>query len=233
MDYLDLKKLGAIDPIAFQACEPYPFVNPEGLLHQEAHRKLVENLPPLELFTKIQSKRRRYGQKSHDRYTLEYEDGLPLPSPWQEFIDELRGEPYRALLCRLLGIPDLEPRFHWHWATVGESVSPHCDAKRKLGSHVFYLNTEEEWDPTWGGQTLVLDDGGRFSSDSSPAFEDFEEIACAQASGNWSFIFSRRGNSWHGVKEVVCPEGHFRKVFIVVIDKPGLRRRLTRTLSGS
>lgn len=229
MDYLDLERLGALDPIAYQTRDPYPYVNPEGLLHPEAHRKLVENLPPLELFTKVHGKKRAYGQKPHDRYTLEYEDGLPLPAPWQEFIDELRVGPYREMLCRLAGVRDLELRFHWHWATRGESVSPHCDAKRKLGSHIFYLNTADEWDPAWGGETLVLDDGGKsFPRSSSPEFEDFESEVHAEALDNWSFIFTRRGNSWHGVKEITCPEGQFRKVFIVVLDKPGLSRRVAR-----
>ncbi len=232
MSYLDLERLEALDPIAYQKRDPYPYVNPEGLLHDEAHRNLVENLPPLELFEKIHGKKRAHGQKSHDRFTLEYEDGLPLPSPWQEFIDELRDRPYRALLCRLTGAPDLDLRFHWHWTTVGESVSPHCDAKRKLGSHIFDLNREGEWDPSWGGETLVLDDRGRFSRDSAPEFQDFDEIVHSKALGNWSLIFTRRGNSWHGVKEIACPEGHFRKVFIVVLDKPGLKRRMARMLGA-
>ena len=233
MGYLDLKRFEMLDPAAYQSREPYPYVNPQGLLHDEAHRKLVENLPSLELFTKIHGKKRAHGQKPHDRYALEYEDGLALPSPWQEFIDELQDGPYRGLLCRLAGVPDLELRFHWHWATRGNSVSPHCDVKRKLGSHIFYLNREEEWDPSWGGETLVLDDNGRFPRNSSPEFEAFDDVIHAEALGNRSFIFTRRGNSWHGVEEIACPEGHFRKVFIVVLNKPNLRRRLTRALGGA
>lgn len=232
MGYLDLEHLEALDPVAYQTREPYPYLNPEGLLHEEAYRKLVENLPPLEMFEKIHGKKRAHGQKPHDRFALEYEDGLPLPSPWQEFIDELRDGPYRRLLSNLVGVPDLDLRFHWHWATVGDSVSPHCDAKRKLGSHIFYLNTDAQWDPSWGGETLVLDDKGRFSRNSAPDFEDFDSIIHAQAIGNWSFLFTRRGDSWHGVKEITCPEGEFRKVFIVVLNKPRWTRRLARFFSS-
>jgi hypothetical protein len=228
VSYLDLERFAAIDPTAYQTQLPYPFVNPEGVLREAAYRKLVENPPPLELFEKVQGKRRAYGQKPHDRLALEYRDGLPIPAPWQEFVDELRSGPYKNLLCRLVGVADLALRFHWHWAGVGDSVSPHCDARRKLGSHIFYLNTEKDWDPSWGGETLVLDDGGRFNRSSAPAFEDFERVIHAEATGNRSFIFTRRGNSWHGVREIRCPEGSYRKVFIVVIDKPRLTRRLRR-----
>lgn len=114
---------------------------------------------------------------------------------------------------------------HWHYALRGCSVSPHCDAKRKFGSHIFYLNRSSEWDPGWGGETLVLDDGGRFHSDSAPDFDDFDAVAAARTGDNDSFIFARRGNSWHGVRELTCPEGHYRKVFIVVFEYANLLDR--------
>jgi hypothetical protein len=40
----------------------------------------------------------------------------------------------------------------------------------------------------------------------------------AETMDNHSLIFGRRGNSWHGVREIRCPEGAFRKVFIVVFE---------------
>ncbi len=228
MSYLDLERFAAIDPSTYQGQLPYPFVNPEGVLREAAYRKLIENPPPRELFEEIQGKPRAHGQTPHDRLALEYRDGLALPAPWQEFIDELRSGPYKNLLCRLVGLPDLELRFHWHWAGAGDSVSPHCDARRKLGSHIFYLNTEDDWDPSWGGETLVLDDCGRFKRNSAPKFEAFDRVIHAEALGNRSFIFTRRGNSWHGVRKICCPEGCYRKVFIVVLDRPRLVRRLRR-----
>jgi hypothetical protein len=231
--YLDLKRLEALDPIAYQTRDPYPYVNPEGLLHEEAYRTLLQDLPSLELFEKIYGKKRAHGQTPHDRFALEYAQGLSLPPAWQEFLDELQDGPYRELLCRLVGVSDLELRFHWHWAGVGDSVSPHCDARRKLGSHIFYLNSEEEWQASWGGETLVLDDKGRFSRNSAPRFTDFDQVIHARATGNWSFLFTRRGNSWHGVEAIGCPAGLFRKVFIVVLNRPRLRQRLTRALSGN
>jgi hypothetical protein len=229
--YLDLERLEALDPVAYQTRDPFPFVNPEGLLREDAYQKLVENLPPIEMFEEVHGKTRAHGQMPHDRLALEYEDGLPLPSPWQEFIDELRAGPYLKLLCRLVGVPDIALRFHWHWATRGNSVSPHCDAMKKYGSHIFYLNTKDDWDPAWGGETLVLGDAGRFRRNSAPAFEDFDEVIHADAGENRSFIFTRRGDSWHGVQEITCPEGAYRKVFIVVLDKPGWRSRLARLIS--
>jgi len=87
----------------------------------------------------------------------------------------------------MFGRDSLSLTLHWHYAPRGCSVSPHCDAVRKLGSHLCYFNTEEDWDPSWGGQTLLLD-------------------------------FMREDSSWHGVRTLQCPEGGYRKVFVVVIE---------------
>ena len=36
---------------------------------------------------------------------------------------------------------------------------------------------------------------------------------------NRSILFGRRGNSWHGVRQINCPEDYYRKVFIVVFEE--------------
>ena len=121
---------------------------------------------------------------------------------------------------------------HWHYTPNGCSVSPHCDARRKLGSHIFYFNTEKDWRADWGGETLILDDGGRFVADSAPKFEDFDRIIPAKAMGNSSLLFMRREQSWHGVKAIRCPPQAMRKVFIVVIEDWHLKARLRSVFRG-
>ena len=53
---------------------------------------------------------------------------------------------------------------------------------------------------------------------------------------NRSLIFSRRCNSWHGVRAIECPEGALRKVFIVVFEdyRPArmLAKRMSRLIKG-
>lgn len=230
MRYLDFERLEGLDPAGYLATEPYPWVNPAALLFDEAHSALLATLPDVSLFEPVFGKSRKHGQKSHDRYGLEYRPDLPLSEAWLGFLGELRGERYRAAIARLVGVPSVHLSFHWHYAPNGCSVSPHCDSRRKLGSHIFYLNTESDWDPAWGGETLVLDDGGRFHRDSAPEFEDFDRCLSSQAQGNWSLIFTRAGNSWHGVREVCCPEGRMRKVFIAVINRDDPFARLQRWL---
>lgn len=218
MRYLNTEMLGSIQPEAFKCRQPYPWVNPQGLLTSQGFEELLSNMPDIALFKPFFDKVRDHGQKSHNRYVLEYEDGLDLPVPWQAFIGELRDDLYRSCIKDLIGRSHIRFRFHWHYTPNGCGVSPHCDSSGKLGSHIFYMNSRKDWDPAWGGQTEILSDNGRFKKGSSPDFEDFDEEFPAETMDNRSLIFGRRDNSWHGVRDIHCPEGMFRKVFIVVFQ---------------
>ena len=107
---------------------------------------------------------------------------------------------YRTFIRRLMGIRRFDLNCHWHYASSGCSVSPHCDAKRKHGSHLFYFNTSRDWDTAWGGQTRVLDDGGCLAHAANPECEDLGCVAASQAVGNYSLLFKRGEHSWHGVR---------------------------------
>ncbi len=232
MKYLDFERFEKIDPEAFQSQRPYPWINPEGLITNEGFERLRATLPDLSMFERKFEVKRQHGQRPHDRFTLEYDEGLDLAEPWRDFMAELRSERYRRDLCRLIGVSSLELSIHWHYTPNGCAVSPHSDSTRKLGSHIFYFNTEEDWDPSWGGETRILDDGGRFSRRSAPRFEDFDTEIAANAMGNRSLLFARKDNSWHGVREIRCPEGHMRKVLIVVINGNGPFDKLRALLTG-
>ncbi len=227
MNYLNLARLNSLDGDAFQSQDPFPWINPEGVLTDSGHQRLVETLPDVSLFKESFGYRRKHGQQAHDRYVLEYSDGLPVAEAWKNFIAELRGPEYHDFVCRMLGIRRFDLNCHWHYATTGCSVSPHLDAARKYGSQVFYFNTAQDWDPDWGGKTEVLSDTHRRSRTPNPEFEDLESVATSQAIGNYSLLFARGAHSWHGVRELNCPKDRMRKVFIVVINRltPLLRLR--------
>jgi hypothetical protein len=232
MTYLDLDRLRAVDAAEFRSRAPYPWLNERGLLTDEGHARLVATLPDVSLFDRVFGVTRSHGQQPHDRFSLDYRDDLPIAREWKDFVAELRGDAYQGFLRRMYGARDLDIGFHWHYTPNGCSVSPHCDARRKLGSHIFYLNTDEDWHPEWGGETLILDDGGRLATDSAPDFDAFDRVLEAEHMGNASLLFMRKGRSWHGVREIRAPEGKFRKVFIVVANHNGPIWRLRRRLTG-
>lgn len=218
MTYLNTERLDAVDAAAFQSSRPYPWVNPEGLLTAAGHQRLLEALPDVAQFSPVFGRTRRHGQQVHDRYALEYDPGLGVPAPWHEFVRELQGPRYTAFLRRMFDRRFFSLRFHWHYTPNGCSISPHCDSKTKFGSHIFYFNTTSDWDPGWGGQTVLLDDGRRFKPKSAPAFADFDHAITAETLGNRSLLFARQEQSWHGMHPIRCPEHAFRKVFIVVVN---------------
>lgn len=217
--YLNEAVLNGISPAAFQAVRPFPWTNPQGFINAEPYQEMLATMPNVEAFEASFGKQRKSGQASHDRYILDYEEGIELPRPWQEFVAELMSDRYRDFVCSLLNVKKVRFRFHWHYTPNGAEVGPHCDSKGKIGSQIFYLNTEQDWNKDWGGETVILDDNGRFPTYSNPAFEDFDAEWPAETMNNRSIIFGRRGNSWHGVRRIQCPEDRYRKVFIVVFEE--------------
>ncbi len=230
MQYLDLERICKIDAAVFRKCRPFPWINVQGFVYDEGFRRLCDDLPDINLGERQTAGKTNYG----DRYALQYRPGLQLPQPWQDFIAELEAAEYSDFLRRLFGLTPkqrIELTMHWHFAPKGFSLAPHVDARRKLGSHIFYLNTERDWDPLWGGQTLVLDDGGRLPANSRPDFRDLQQVAASEILGNQSFIFQRNEHSWHGVRPLECPPDRLRKVFIVVVNHVNLQvlwRRVRR-----
>jgi hypothetical protein len=236
MQYIDFERLRGIDAADFQDRNPYPWVNPAGVLTDDGYSALIDSLPDVSRFDTSFGKRRSHGQQPHDRYVLNYRDDLDVPRPWHDFAEEIKSTQYGDFLRRVFDVDKLDLSLHWHYPPKGASVSPHCDAKRKLGSHIFYFNTEEEWEPGWGGETVVMDDKGRFKRESAPDFSDFPDIIHTEGMGNRSLLFGRTDHAWHGVKPLRCPKGKLRKVFIVVINrmtpKVVLRRMLGRDADG-
>jgi hypothetical protein len=231
LSFLNTGVLNGIDSRAFQATKPYPFLEIDGILTREGHQALIRDLPDPATFSQVFGRRRRYGQRSHDRFVLQYHPLRRIPDLWRTFIRELQGATYRQFAAGLLGRDDFILHFHWHYTPRGCSVSPHCDAAWKLGSHIFYLNTESDWDPAWGGETIAL--GGKTGLDprSAPEFGDFPIQIASHPIGNRSFIFRRDADSWHGVKSLECPADALRKVFIVEFRKASLLNR-ARTAFG-
>ncbi len=215
MKYLDASHLNSLDAAAFQRQTPYPWANPAGLVTQHGYQQLRDNPPDFSLFKKLFGKQRKHGQQSHDRYSLIYQDGLPVPDVWQEFIAELRGDEYGRFIREHFGVRSFDLRFIWFFTPAGCSVSPHCDHYNKIGVHLFYLNTDTDWKPEWGGETLVLGSAKSFKRTSAPQFGDFSSTFAGKTTGTHSLFFKRTSNSWHGVREITCPEGYLRKVFMV------------------
>ncbi|MBK6741282.1 MAG: hypothetical protein IPG64_27220 [Haliea sp.] len=218
MSYLNPVVMDAIDSGKFQAQQPFPWINPQYFVRQDRYSELLQSIPDVARFNASFGMQRNHGQASHDRYILDYERGMELASQWRDFAEELCGDTYRDFICRLLNVSDVRFRFHWHFTPNGGEVSPHCDSRAKIGSHIFYLNTEDDG---IGVRVAKLSSSmtRAVSADNAPAFEDFDAAYLAQTKDNRSLLFGRRGNSWHGVRRINCPANSYRKVFIVVFEK--------------
>jgi len=223
MQYLCQQAIDGASADAFQGQKPYPWVSIQETLTPDGFQRLHDSLPDVSLFERKVGVKRGYGQAPHDRAILHHRPGLNLPEPWKGFLAELQGETYELFLRRMLHLPPRQRimlTMEWYYAWQGCSVSPHCDARRKLATHIFYFSAEADWQTAWGGQILILDDQGRFKAHSAPAFDDFAVAAALDPRGNASLLFQRTEHSWHGVRPLQSPPDVLRKLFIVTINLP-------------
>ncbi len=232
MHFIDTDKLRNITPRTFRRADPYPWANPHGFLTQPAFDTLLAGLPEPGLFEARFGKQRKFGQESHDRFSLEYSEDLNIAPEWHQFVSELKSSEYTRWAKSLLGVWAIKSSFHWHYTPGGCTVSPHCDSRTKLGSHIFYFNSEDNWKPEWGGKTLMLDDRKNFTPRSAPEFHKFYRETPAKMLGNHSLIFKRTEHAWHGVKKINCPEDALRKVFIVVFNRVDPIKKLRKRLQA-
>jgi hypothetical protein len=223
MEYLNCDCTEGVSAADFQGRRPYPWVNLPGTLTSQGFEQLRQTLPDVSLFDRKVAVKRAFNQGYHDRYILHYRQGMKLAAPWQEFIDELHGKTYDSFVRRLFGLrrhSRVILTMEWYYGWQGCAVSPHCDARRKLGTHIFYFNTDDDWKSNWGGHILIMDDQGRWKTHSGPSFDDLQVAASLDPRGNGSLLFQRTAHSWHGVRPLEAPPNHLRKLFIVTINVP-------------
>lgn len=149
-----------------------------------------------------------------------------LPEPWQAFIEEIRASQcYQAFVERAFGAQAMTVRFAWHVGFEGSEVSPHRDTDKKLGTHIFYFNTSEDWSPEWGGSILVL--GDKKVKQKNPDIADFGTVTDVDIRDNRSFLFKNTAEAWHGVEALRCPPQRYRRLFNVIFERVGPRPRRT------
>jgi hypothetical protein len=238
--FIDYELLRAFDADGFKNRMPFPWHNLRGFLTTEGFRALYNEFPPIEQFEYHSNIRRAHDQRPHNRHYLAYENSIyhketesgvvrhhQLPAAWQRFMDELESsDEYQGFARRALGVPAFTMRYAWHVGSQGSEVSPHVDAANKLGTHILYFNTSDEWNPEWGGATLVL--GGKQTKAMNPDFVDFETRDEARIVDNHSFLFKNTPNAWHGVSALTCPTGSYRRLFNIIFEAPAGRRLLDR-----
>jgi hypothetical protein len=233
-EHLNKSVIKSLNLDTFTSARGFPWYNFQGILKDERYRKLCEEFPPIESFELQTSPERKYFNK---HYYLAYEKSVyhrtndycgkgvikhrDLPNCWQSFIDELATSPiYQDLIKKQLGVRRFKVRYAWHIAYSGTSVAPHTDAKHKIGTHIFYFNSSDDWNPAWGGSTALLI--GKSTSCANPTFMDFAELKRIEFLDNSSLLFKNTDKAWHGVEPLNSPEGHYRRTFNVIFMHPNM-----------
>lgn len=229
MKFLNQETISQFPYESFQNQWPFPYLGIEAMLTEEGFQALMNDYPSLELFIYHQDIQRGHGQRPHNRYYLAYEEtrykhgehldkevsDKELPETWIAFINELKeNTAYQSLIKRALGVDQWKVRFAWHVGQKGNEVSPHLDHIDKLGTHIFYFNSDADWKEEWGGQIVAL--GGMMTNTGNPEYDDFADQKEISIMNNRSFLFKNNLEAWHGVRPLRCPEGKYRRLFNVI-----------------
>jgi hypothetical protein len=151
---------------------------------------------------------------------------LVLSPAWRDFIDDVKSSEYQEEIMRIFNTRNTSFFYWWQIARTGCAVSPHCDSANKIGSHLFYFNTESDWKDEWGGRTLILDDEKKMNEASAPEIENFKKVQAPEILGNKNLLFGRTPHSWHAVAPLTSPPEAARKIFTVIINRrPDLLKR--------
>lgn len=240
----DQQQMKDFDKTAFTQRQPFPWYNFQSLLTDETFQKLYNEFPALDFFEQHKGMARKHDQRPHDRYYLAYEETIykdlerssqkgiihhaQLSPAWQAFLDGLHSDSgYRGFISGLLGVENFTARYAWHVATSGRSVSPHTDARNKIGTHIFYFNTSQDWQASWGGSTLVLDQ--KKYEGMNPEISDFGRVEAVEVMDNRSFLFKNQPEAWHAVDTISCPPDIYRRIFNVIFEIPQ-QEKITRKL---
>lgn len=233
LTYLDYDKLESFNRKKFLKTKPFPWCNLQGFLTEKGFQQLYKDFPTLSLFEKHTDIVRGYGQRPHNRYYLAYQSSVyhsdneskgtvkhsELPTAWQAFLEELNNNPqYRDFICAAFQVPDYRVRFAWHVGFNGCEVSPHVDSPDKIGTHIIYFNTSDDWLKEWGGSTLILDK--KQTAVQNPDYTDFASTQAVRITDNYSFLFKNQPEAWHGVEPLRCPEGSYRRLFNIIFEFP-------------
>ena len=241
--FINYSLIESFDKQSFIKSKPFPWYNFDSFLTKKGFARLLQDFPSLELFEKHEGLERVYGQRPHNRYYLAYETSVyhhverrdrgiisykHLPLSWQMFIQEIEtSQVYQDFIKTLFQVPDFKIRYAWHMGVTNSEVSPHTDAEQKIGTHIFYFSTSNNWNRVWDGSTLVL--GNKLNNSMNPDFSDFATAIPTQFANNHSFLFKNTSNAWHGVKPLTCPEGEYRRLFNVIFEFPPSHTPLSLT----
>ena len=200
---IDVEALGQ----RFREAEPFPHFRIDDFLRPEFLREVSEAFPSYAEAARLGKEFRALNELRKVQVTRD-ED---LPGPIRTLSSVLASEPFRELLSRVSGIPDLlaDPELRgggMHLIRDGGRLDVHVDfnVQRATGLHrrlniLVFLN--EEWERSWGGELELWDPEVR------------ECVVSALPLSNRCMAFATSRTSFHGVSPVRCPDGTVRRSF--------------------
>jgi hypothetical protein len=122
-----------------------------------------------------------------------------LSQIWQQLIEELWTDSYRAALAEMSGVKlrNCVMDIGFRRYQPGQLHHPHTDEPNKVLTHLLFFN--QKWPVHWGGCLRILK-----NSHPESAFQDILPLSDS------SVVIVRSDNSWHTVTPLTSPASEYR-----------------------
>jgi Rps23 Pro-64 3,4-dihydroxylase Tpa1-like proline 4-hydroxylase len=197
----------------------FNFVVIENFLHNDVAKSMAKSFPDI-----APGNYHRYCNPIELKFAFDDIHGMG-PSA-SDFFHVANSAEFTAVVAEIAGIPNLESDPHLHGAGLhahprGGILLPHLDysihpmsGKERRLNIILYLN--EQWDPSFNGETTLFDPR------MTPIAKVFPKF-------NRAVLFRTNDVSWHGVvPQIACPGNVVRKsaaIYYVSDPQEGVQQR--------
>lgn len=212
---------------------PFPHISIDGIFPAAFYAEIRRQIPERRFYKSIKETERIVGDAYQERLILHLAqlDSLPPEQQrfWNDFKSWLIGSDLASALARKFANvieqnAGKDPRkLDYGVETMlvkdvdGYRIGPHTDVRRRAVSAMFYLPSDDSYEPF--GTTLYepLKPGYRSAGGEHLDYDGFRKVATMPCRANSMFAFARSDTSFHGVEPIVRPDAE-RDVLLYILS---------------
>lgn len=199
----------------------FPWMNIKDFIHKYKFKLLFDNFLPYDVFEKRKDGVYMISQRVYNEHNLQEPwDKLSQYEYWEGLARDLKSKEYREFLNDMFEEKMKHLAIEFFILRKNSGSRPHCDMKRKIGSHLFYLLPSDYWDPSWGGQTEIILTDKKESEQHTSYRTSLDQLNGKTIKpiivDNHSLLFKKTDRSWHFVDAINCPPDKMRIMFQLI-----------------
>jgi hypothetical protein len=212
---------------------PFPHITVDGIFPAALYAEMRRHIPERTFYKPITELQRVIGHEYEERLILHLSqlDALPATQKgfWRQLTSWLIGSDVASAFARKFA-PVIgqnagkDPRQLNYGVEAmlvkdldGYKIGPHTDIRRRAVSAMFYLPSDESYEPFGTALYTPIEAGLRSDGREHLKFDAFHKVATMPCRANSMFAFARSDTSFHGVEPIKRP-GAERDVLLYILS---------------